>query len=56
MTSSLNPVAVPVVTYEYLFYLPSSERLQSPTQRKAWGYCWGLVPRVSRATGYGPKI
>jgi hypothetical protein len=40
---SLNPAVVPTVTYEYLFYLPSSERLrplaQWNTQGLLSGYC-----------------
>jgi hypothetical protein len=36
MASPPNPTAVPVVTYEYLFYIPSSERLWPPAQQKAW--------------------
>jgi hypothetical protein len=30
--SSLNPVEVPTVTYEYLFCPPSSDQLRPPTQ------------------------
>jgi hypothetical protein len=33
--------AVPVVSYEYLFYLPSSERLRPLARRKAWGLLLG---------------
>jgi hypothetical protein len=35
--SLLNPVEVPVVTYVYLFYPPSSDWLRPPTQQMAWG-------------------
>jgi hypothetical protein len=56
MASPPNLVMIPIVTYEYLFYLPSSERLQPPAQRKAQGYCWGLVPWVPRVAGYNRKI
>jgi hypothetical protein len=31
----------PAVTYEYLFYLPSSDRLQPPTQWMARGLLLG---------------
>jgi hypothetical protein len=37
MASPPNPTAIPAVTYEYLFYLPSSDRLRPPTRRKARG-------------------
>jgi hypothetical protein len=37
MISSLNPVEVPAVTYEYLFYPPSSDLLWPPAQQKAQG-------------------
>jgi hypothetical protein len=36
MASPSNPVVAPAVTYEYLFFLPSSDRLWPPTQGKAW--------------------
>jgi hypothetical protein len=36
-----NPAVVPTVIYEYLFCLPSSERLWPPTQWKAWGLLSG---------------
>jgi hypothetical protein len=42
---------LPVVTYEYLFCLPSIERPWPPTQRKGQGF----VPWVPRATDYDPK-
>jgi hypothetical protein len=35
IASPSNLVAAPVVTYEYLFYLPSSERLHPPARWKA---------------------
>jgi hypothetical protein len=37
MTLSPNPVAVPAVTYEYIFYLSSSEWFRPPAQQKARG-------------------
>jgi hypothetical protein len=37
-----NPTVVPIVTYEYLFFLPLSERLQPPAQRKAHGLLLGF--------------
>jgi hypothetical protein len=52
MASPPNPAAVPIVTYEYLFCFPLSDRLRPPTQRKAQGllagscisgYCESLV-------------
>jgi hypothetical protein len=46
MASPPNPTVVFTVTYEYLFYLSSSEQLRPPAQRKAWGYYWGLIPWV----------
>jgi hypothetical protein len=43
MSSPLNPAAVLVVTYEYLFCLSSSERPQPPARWKSQGllsrYC-----------------
>jgi hypothetical protein len=41
MASPPDPVAVPVVTYEYLLYLPSSERPQPLARRKARGLLSG---------------
>jgi hypothetical protein len=41
MTSPPNLMAVSVVTYEYLFCLPSSDRLRPPTRRKAQGLWTG---------------
>jgi hypothetical protein len=35
MISPLNPMDVLAVTYEYLFYPPSSDRLRPPAQRMA---------------------
>jgi hypothetical protein len=37
----LNPAAVPTVSYEYLFCLPSSEWLWLPARRKDWGLLSG---------------
>jgi hypothetical protein len=37
----LNPAMVPTISYEYLFYHPSSDRLRPPTQRKARGLLSG---------------
>jgi hypothetical protein len=37
MTLPLNPVVVPTITYEYLFYLLSSKQLRPPSQRKTQG-------------------
>jgi hypothetical protein len=37
MASPPNHAAVPVVTYEFLFYLLSSKRPRPPAQRKARG-------------------
>jgi hypothetical protein len=54
MTSPSNPTAVPIVTYEYLFCLLSSERPDHPLDGSLKVYCPGLVPRVLRAAGYGP--
>jgi hypothetical protein len=36
-----NPAVVTEVTYEYLFYHPSSEWLRPPAQQKAWGILLG---------------
>jgi hypothetical protein len=41
MASPPNPVAVPIVSYEYLFCLPSSERPRSPIRWKARGLLSG---------------
>jgi hypothetical protein len=41
MASPPNPVMVHVVTYEYLFCLLSSERLQPPARRKDRGLLSG---------------
>jgi hypothetical protein len=42
MATPPNLVAVPVVTYEYLFCLPLNERSRSPTQWKARGLLSGF--------------
>jgi hypothetical protein len=39
--TSLNPATVPAVSYEYLFCLPSSDRLRPPARRKAQGLLSG---------------
>jgi hypothetical protein len=54
MASPPNPVAVPIVTYEYLFCLPSSERPSHSLDGRLVGYYRGLVPRVPWAASYGP--
>jgi hypothetical protein len=41
MASPLNHVVVPIVTYEYLFCLLSSEWLRPPTRHKAQGLLSG---------------
>jgi hypothetical protein len=41
MASPLNPMAIPAVTYEYLFCLPSIEQLQPLIRWKAWGLLLG---------------
>jgi hypothetical protein len=41
MASPKNPTMVPVVTYEYLFCLSSSERLGPLARRKAQGLLSG---------------
>jgi hypothetical protein len=47
MASPLNPAVVPVVTYEYLIYLPSSERFHPSTQQKAQGLLSGsCIPGI----------
>jgi hypothetical protein len=56
MISSPNPAEVPIVTCEYLFCPSLSDWIQPPAQRRAWGYCQGLVPWVPWATGYNPKF
>jgi hypothetical protein len=53
MTSPLNPTPVPVVTYEYLIYLPSGEWPGHPLDGRLGSYCHGLVPWVPIATCYG---
>jgi hypothetical protein len=37
MASPSNPIVIPIVTYEYLICLMSSERLWPPARRKAQG-------------------
>jgi hypothetical protein len=39
--SSSNPVEAPIVTYEYLFCPPLSDRLHSPARRRAQGLLSG---------------
>jgi hypothetical protein len=67
MASPMNPAVIPIVTYEYLFCLPSSERLRPPARRKAQGLLsgsctmdcrlwqkkskYGLVPSSSKRLG-----
>jgi hypothetical protein len=41
MASPPNPSMVPVVTYEYLFCLLSSDRFQPPARQKARGLLSG---------------
>jgi hypothetical protein len=41
MISLLNPTKVPIVTYEYLFYPPSSVWLWPPARRRARGLLSG---------------
>jgi hypothetical protein len=55
MTSPPNPAIEPTVTYEYLFFLPLSNRLRQPLDGRLRGYYQGFVPQVPRVTGYGPK-
>jgi hypothetical protein len=48
MASPPNPAAVSVVTYEYLFYLPSSEQPRPPARRKARGLLSGsCIPGIA---------
>jgi hypothetical protein len=42
MASPSNSVVVPVVTYEYPFFLPSCDRPQPPPQQKAQGLLSGF--------------
>jgi hypothetical protein len=37
----MNPMEAPTVTYEYLFYLPSSDQLWPPARWKAQGLLSG---------------
>jgi hypothetical protein len=53
MTSPLNPMLVPVVTYEYLIYLSSGEWLDHPLNGRLGSYSRGLVPQVLIAACYG---
>jgi hypothetical protein len=47
MASPLNPMVAPVVTYEYPFNLPSSERPRPPARLKTWGLLSGsCTPRT----------
>jgi hypothetical protein len=48
MASPPNPAVVPIVTYEYLFYLPSSEWPRPPALWKAWGLLPGsCIPVIT---------
>jgi hypothetical protein len=55
MASPPNPVAVPIVTYEYLFYLLLSEWPGHLLNRRLRVYCRGLVPSVPWTAGYNLK-
>jgi hypothetical protein len=55
MASPPNPAVVPAVTYDYLFYLPSSEQPSHLLDVRHEGYYQGHVPQVPHAVGYGPK-
>jgi hypothetical protein len=54
MASPPNPMAVPIVTYKYLFYLLSSEWSGHPFDRRLELYYRCRVPWVLRAASYGP--
>jgi hypothetical protein len=55
MSLPLNVVAVPTVTYEYPFCLPSSERLWPPTQQKARGLLSGSCTLATTGRLLWPK-
>jgi hypothetical protein len=54
MASPPNPMTVPIVTYEYLFCLPSSEQSGHPFDRRLEHYYRCRVPWVLQATSYSP--
>jgi hypothetical protein len=47
-----NPTVVPTTSYEYLFYLPTSDQLWPPARRKAQG----LLSRSSTLSTAGHQI
>jgi hypothetical protein len=56
MTSSPNRATVPVLTYDYLFYLPPSEWPRSPAQQKARGLLSGSCTPGIMGYWLQPKI
>jgi hypothetical protein len=55
MASLPNPAVVPVMTYYYLFCLPSSERPQPPARRHAQGLLSRSCTQVPCVTSYDPN-
>jgi hypothetical protein len=52
MISPPNHAKVPTVIYEYIFYPPSSDRLQPTARRRAWG----LLSRSSTLGTLGHQL
>jgi hypothetical protein len=50
-----NHATVPVVTYDYLFYLPLSEQLWPPARRKAKGLLSGSCTPGTKGHQLRPK-
>jgi hypothetical protein len=56
MISLLNPVELPAITYEYLFYPGSSDRLRPPTQQRAQELLSGSSTLATMGHWLQPKI
>jgi hypothetical protein len=56
MISPSNPMAAPVVTYEYIFCLSLSDQLRPPTQWKAQGLLSGSSTPDTVGHRLRPKI
>jgi hypothetical protein len=50
-----NPTVAPTTSYEYLFCLPSSDRLWPPSRRKAWGRLSGSYTPCTTGCRLRPK-
>jgi hypothetical protein len=56
MISPLKAAETLIVTYEYLFYLPLSDRLRPPARRKARGLLSGSSTQSNTGHWLRPKI